>query len=199
MLNLVERCCLFFCLPLTESEFAADKDNPTKDFTYNFVRDLRCSRSWLDYEQQVSIPFTEWSTYFGHAGIMIINNGTYSDFIRIIHSKIADVIILLSHCRDGGIPTMEAIEFYDRMVLSTEILSEKFPNYPLVLDISVCSPKHLSYQMQTLHPGFACFSSKEEKELSIWLYIYGLIFQTMHNQGVGFQFAYLQTLKKINI
>lgn len=199
MLQLTERCCLFFCLPLTETDFVKGSNNPDKDFVFSFTHDQDSEGTWDNYEQQVAAPFTTFSDYFSLAGLMVHSNGTYVDFVTLVNSKISDVIILLTHCRSGGNSKEESIEFYDRMVSSDEILKTRLENYPLILDISVCNPMHLKIKMPKCHPGYACFCSEEEKDLTVWLYLYGLIFQEMHNKKIGFMKAYENNFRRIFI
>lgn len=195
MLNLKEKCCLFFCLPISYTEYLNEHNDPQKDFIRLFTENNRKEKRWEEYVEQIIKPFTKFKDFFSKKGVLVIDNGRYTDFISLINSQAAEVIILLTHCKCGGDKEKESIEFYDRMVLSSEILNTNLTNYPLILDVSVCNPLYLKDQIQIYHPGFACFSSEGKKDLSVWLLIYASVFAEMHTHRKNFSDAFLTVYK----
>lgn len=190
-----QSCYFFYCLPLTREDFTDEFLFPSRHFVELFSGGRQdIDIVWKDYQRSIVDPFTSFRNFFSGHGIRFIENGTFNQFIKLLNETVPDILILFTHCRDGGCKT-ESIEFFDRMVCTEEILASDFEPHAMLLDISVCRPLYLAEAFPRIHSSFTPFVSAEAKDYSIWLYLYAKIFSLMISRKLRYLDAYLHTLK----
>ncbi|HVX00994.1 MAG TPA: hypothetical protein VHA52_11240 [Candidatus Babeliaceae bacterium] len=146
--------------------------------------------------EEIVDPYYMFKNYFRRHGVIFLENGTFNQFVDIVNSKLPEVLILIAHCKDGGIPETESVEFFDKMVLSDDFLRAPFIPYPLVLDLSVCKPLYLRKKMEIIHSNYSIFTSNNIKDLTIWLYTYSQIIAKMLKEHTKYLEAYVSFFKE---
>lgn len=189
-----EKCHFFFCLPITHEDFLNEYLHPTKDFI-RLYRKNDPAQAWTNYYDEIVDPYTSFSDYFGRYGLHFTSNGTFAQFTDLVNGQAADVLLFVTHCKDGGCPS-ESLEFYDRMVTSDELLNTELVPYPLLLDISVCKPLYLKEEMPKFHSSYTPFVSGEGRDLATWLYFYAEIFAKMIDKNTRYLPTFLEVYKK---
>jgi hypothetical protein len=185
-----------FCnaLPSTEISFEEEMSHPQKDFIKHYKLD-RIEKgkpyTWEAYYKQLIHPYRALKK-FHKLGFKFVDECAMDIFIKEANNSLNNVIILFSHCINNSMEN-EKIEFYDRLVLSSDVVA-RLTNRPAIIDFSTCWCQYLKNVADCEKGELVIGSTTDFIPLSVWLDIYGALFETMVSEKATFSQAFNTTI-----
>ncbi len=155
-------------VPTSREAFDRDRWNPEKEFV------PRLCPVWAQYDVTVLRTYTRERRRWKRLGAAVVEDATFAVFRERLKRRDRFVAVLFAHWSE------DAVEFADRIVPVSEIISAVPTAFSGVLDLCVCHPEELALGLRDSHPNILVkYLPRQKATPALWMSYYSIFLELL--------------------